>query len=184
MPGRRGLCRDEHHAVVGVGVVRQQRHDAGDARLLSLALRADRAAGSRLCRPAVLSQRLERAANRPRQHGRADLARRDAGARHVGDRDDQSRPSRLFQFRDHAAVFPAVRPLSRPRDAAQDARGRRQSRRLEGRGGAPLREERRDRDGAGGRLEARRPPAGPARRAHAGRRRRSSAAIRRSTRAW
>ena len=51
----RGLRRDEHHAAVGLGVVRQRhRHDAGDARLLPLAVGADRAAGRRLCGPAVL----------------------------------------------------------------------------------------------------------------------------------
>ena len=63
LPRGRGLCRDEHHAAVGVGVVRQRhRHDAGDARPLPLAVGADRAAGGGLCRPAVLPQRLARAA--------------------------------------------------------------------------------------------------------------------------
>ena len=68
-------------------------------------------AGWRLCGTAVLPQRLERAARRPRQHGRADFARRHPGARHVGDRNHQPRPSCLFRFGDHAAVLPAVRPL-------------------------------------------------------------------------
>ena len=49
----------------------------GDARLLPLALGADRAAGRRLCGPAVLPQRLARAPRPRAQHGRADLARRD-----------------------------------------------------------------------------------------------------------
>ena len=58
LPRGRGLRRHEHHAAVGVGMVRQRlRHDAGDARLLPLALGADRAAGRRLCRPAVLPER-------------------------------------------------------------------------------------------------------------------------------
>ena len=78
MPRRRGLRRDEHHAAVGLGVVRQRhRHDAGDARLLSLALGADRAAGRGLCRPAVLPERAAGAPGAAAQHGRADLARRD-----------------------------------------------------------------------------------------------------------
>ena len=72
-----GLRRHEHHAAVGVGVVRQRhRHHAGDARLLPLGLGADRAAGGGLCRPAVLRERLARAARAHHQHGRADLARR------------------------------------------------------------------------------------------------------------
>ena len=59
LPCGRGLRRDEHHAAVGVGLVRQcHRHHAGDARPVSLAVGADRAAGGGLCRPAVLSQRL------------------------------------------------------------------------------------------------------------------------------
>ena len=46
--GRR-LCRHEHHAAVGVGVVGQRhRHHAGDARFLPLGLGADRAAGGGL----------------------------------------------------------------------------------------------------------------------------------------
>ena len=82
MPRGRGLRGHEHHAAVGVGLVRQRlRHDAGDARLLPLALGADRAAGSRLCRPAVLPQRLARDPGARAQHGRADLARRAARAR-------------------------------------------------------------------------------------------------------
>ena len=56
---RRRLRGHEHHAAVGVGLVRQRhRHHAGDARFLPLALGADRAAGGGLCRPAVLPQRL------------------------------------------------------------------------------------------------------------------------------
>ena len=63
LPGGRRLRRHEHHAAVGVGVVGQcHRHHAGDARFLPLGLGADRAAGGGLCRPAVLCQRLARAA--------------------------------------------------------------------------------------------------------------------------
>ena len=40
----------------------------------------DRVADGRLCRPAVLSERLARAAGAAGQHGRADIARRHAGA--------------------------------------------------------------------------------------------------------
>ena len=41
MPRRRGLCRDERDAAVGIGLGRQRlRHDAGDARPVSLAVRA------------------------------------------------------------------------------------------------------------------------------------------------
>ena len=52
---------------------------------------ADRAAGDRLCRAAVLPLGLARAARRPHQHGRADLARRDAG---TGDEPVRDRPRR------------------------------------------------------------------------------------------
>ena len=95
--------------------------DAGDARPLPLALGADRAAGRRLCRPAVLPQRARGAARTRAQHGRADLARRHPGARHVGGRDRGARRARLFRFGAHAAVLPAARPLPRSCDAAQDA---------------------------------------------------------------
>ena len=67
LSGGRRLCRHERHAAVGVGVVGQcHRHHAGDARLLPLGLGADRAAGGGLCRPAVLQERLARAARRAR----------------------------------------------------------------------------------------------------------------------
>ena len=62
-------------------------HDAADARLLSLALRPHCAAGGRLCGPAVLSKRAAGDPGASSQHGRADLAGRDPGARHVGGRD-------------------------------------------------------------------------------------------------
>ena len=53
--GGRGLCRRQHHAAVGVGMVRRRRCDA---RPLPLDLGDDRAAGHRLCRAAVLPLRL------------------------------------------------------------------------------------------------------------------------------
>ena len=46
----------------------------------------------------------------------------------VGVRDRGARYPRLFRFGNHAAVLPAVRPLPRPGDAAQDAHVRGQSR--------------------------------------------------------
>ena len=55
------------------------------------ALGADRAAGCGLCRPAVFYQRLAGVARARAQHGRADLARRDPGARHVAGRDGAAR---------------------------------------------------------------------------------------------
>ena len=79
------------------------------------------------------------------QHGRADLARRDARARHVGGRDRDHAEHAYFDSRDHAAVLPAGRALARSRHAAQDARGRRQSRGVEGGDRAPLRCRRRAR---------------------------------------
>ena len=103
--------------------------------------------------------------------------------RPVAGRDRQSRAACLFRFRRHAAVLPAVRTLFRPRHAAEDARRRRQSRRPEGRDGAPLR---RQRSGgrAGGGAAARRPRPGAARRSRSRRRRAWSTAHRRSTKAW
>ena len=93
----------------------------GDARLLPLGLGADRAAGGGLCRAGRSFASAWRALRVAlAQHGRADLARRDPGARHVGGRNRQSRRARLFRFRHHAAVFPAGRAGARPRDAPQD----------------------------------------------------------------
>ena len=84
MPRGRRLRRDERDVAVGLDLGRQRlRHDAGDARSVPLALRPDRAAGGGLCRPAVLSKRTASAAGAAAQYGRADFARRDAGARPV-----------------------------------------------------------------------------------------------------
>ena len=122
---------------------------------------------------------------RQRQHGRADLARRRPRARHVGGRDRSTTPQHAyFDSADHAAVLPAVRPLSRSRDAAQDARGRRQSRRA-ARPRSHIASTRTASvvDRAGRRPAAGRPRAGAAGRARAGRRRRPVGGARRSTRA-
>ena len=65
LPRRRRLCRDERHDAVGPGVVRQcHRHDPGAARLLPLAVGADRVAGGGLFRAAVLPLGLARACGR------------------------------------------------------------------------------------------------------------------------
>ena len=101
LPRGRGLRRDEHHAAVGVGLVRQrQRHDAGDARPLPLALGADRAAGRGLCGPAVLPQRAGARCGRGTLNMDVPISLGViAGARHVGGRDRQPRAPRLFRFR-------------------------------------------------------------------------------------
>ena len=65
LPRRRGVRHHERDDAVDSGVVRQcQRHAAGAARFLSLAVGADRAAGRGLCRPAVLPLGLARACAR------------------------------------------------------------------------------------------------------------------------
>ena len=82
MPRGGGLCLHEHHAAGSLRLVRQRdRHHARDPRLLPLARRPHRPAGRGLCRPAVLSERHERAAQPAHQHGRADRHRHPAGAR-------------------------------------------------------------------------------------------------------
>ncbi len=102
---RRRLRRHERHAAVGGGLVGQRdRHHAGDARFLPLGLGAHRAAGGGLCRAAVLQERLAGFAYRVAQHGRADLAWRHPGARHVGGGNRASRQGRLLRFRHHAAA--------------------------------------------------------------------------------
>ena len=173
MPGGGGLRRHERHAAVGVGVVRQRLgHDAADARPVSLALRPHCAAGRRLCGPAVLSKRAAGDPGAPSQHGRADLAGRDPGARHVGGRDRDACRACLFRFRRHAVVLPAVRPLSRPRDAPQDAGGGGQPGGPEGAVRASAGGQRRGGARAGRRGETGRPAAGAAGRPDRGRRRR------------
>ena len=63
----------------------------------------------------------------------------------VGGRDDQLRRAHLFRLGRHAALLPAVRPLSRSGHAAEDPRSREQSRLVQGRSRAQDRGERRDR---------------------------------------
>ena len=88
-----------------------------DARPVPLAVGADRAAGHRLCRAAVLPFGLDGAQPPPHQHGRADLDRRHPGDRAQPLRDDDRRRPRLFRQRHHAAVLPADGPLARCSDA-------------------------------------------------------------------
>ena len=110
---RRRVRRRQHHAAVGVGVVgRRRRHDALGAGAVPLALGADRPAGRRLCRPAVLPLRRAGAARAPPQHGRADLARRHAGHGDEPLPDDARQRAGLLRCRRHAAVLPAGRSLS------------------------------------------------------------------------
>ena len=111
------------------------------------------------------------------QHGCADLARRDPGARHVGGGNRASRQRRLLRFRHHAAVLPAGRARARSRHAPQDAGGRRQPGGAESRNRAPL-HGRRIGQRAGGGAACRRPAAGEARRAGAGRRQRAQRHLR------
>ncbi len=68
-----------------------ERHDAGDARFLSLAFGAHRPARRRLRRPALLSERDRRDAREKPQYGCADLDRHSARAHHVGRRDGAAR---------------------------------------------------------------------------------------------
>ena len=112
---RRSLRHHECDDAVGSGLVRHcRRHDPGAARLLSLAVGADRAAGRRLCRPAILPLRVPGVAHAQRQYGCSDQHRRHARARNVGGRDLAPRRACLFRRRDHAADVPAGGTLSRP----------------------------------------------------------------------
>ncbi len=123
-------CRlrgDERHAAVGGRLVRQRdRYRPGAARLLPLAVCADRVAGRRLCRPAILPFGGPRHHGPPHEHGCADLARRAAGARHVGRRNAEPCRTRLFRFGPHAADLPAHRTNARTSNAAAHPGGRRQ----------------------------------------------------------
>ena len=151
----------------------------GDARLLPLAVGADRAAGRGLCRPAVLPERVCARSARAALNMDVPISLGViAGARHVAGRDRDHARARLFRFRDHAAVLPAVRALARPCDAAQDPRGRRQSRRAQGRRRAPLRRTAKSCSVPAAALQAGRPAAGAARRARSRRRRRDHRHVR------
>ena len=145
MPGGRGLRRDEHHAAVGVGVVRrrdmtQETRDFFHWLSALIALPAAAYAGQPFFQSALRAIRA-RQLNMDVPISLGVLLALGMSVVETA----QSRPARLFRLRHHAAVLPAVRPLSRPRHAAQDARGRRQSRRAQGGGRAPLRRWRRGR---------------------------------------
>ena len=124
------LRRGQRHAAVDRHLGRRgrrtaARHGAGHARPAALVLRADRHAGHRLCREAVLHLRRRGAAPDAHQHGRADQRRRHPGHRHEPGADNPGRRSHLFRFRGHVAVLPADRPRagpSRPRPGARDRR--------------------------------------------------------------
>ena len=84
LPGGGRLRRRQRHAAVGRRSGPATPRHGGDPRPCSTGCpRADRPAGDRLCRAAVLPLGLARAAPRPHQHGRADLDRRDPGHWHV-----------------------------------------------------------------------------------------------------
>ena len=179
LPRRRRVCDHERDDAVDPGVVRQRLgHAARAARLLPLAVGADRAAGGSLCRPAVLPLGLARAVEKDHEHGRSDLDRGVPCARHVRGRDHQPRRARLFRRGDHAAHLPAGRPRPRPEHAAADPRGRRQSRRAEGRDGGQIHRRRRDLAGAGRRDSRRRHRSAASRRALRGRRDRDRGTLR------
>ena len=108
----------------------------------------------------------------PPQHGRADHARRRAGARACRwSRRCGHAEHAYFDFGGDAARLPAGRPLSRPEHAPAHPRGRRQSGGAEGRDRGQVRQRRGDPRGAGRRRSARATRAGAAGRAHRGRRR-------------
>ena len=143
----RGIRHDECDDALRSGVVRQrQRHDSRTAGFLSLAVRADRAAGRGLCRPAVLQVGVSRAEHAQRQYGRPDQYRRHSCARHVGRGNGEPRRAYLFRRGDHAADVPAGRALSRPEHAAANPCGRRKSRRAQGRDRDQVRRGRRNLD--------------------------------------
>ena len=186
MPGGRRLRRHEHHAAVGVGLVRQcHRHDAGDARLLPLAVGADRA-----CRPPPMPASRSFAAPSARLRARQvnmDVPISLGVVLALGMSVVETAGHAEHAYFDSAIMllfFLLVRALSRSRHAAQDARRGRQSR------GAARRRWRigssstarscacRRRPAAG------RPVAGAARRSRSGRRYDPVAAAPRSTRVW
>ena len=88
-PRRGRLCRRQHHAALGLGLVGDGgRHDAIGADAVPLAVRSDCAPRRGLRRPALLPFRRAGAQLAAPQHGRADLARRDAGDGHEPLSDD------------------------------------------------------------------------------------------------
>ena len=146
VPGGRRLRRDEHHAAVGVGLVRQRhRHHAGDARPVPLAVGADRAAGRGLCRASrSFSSALACAAH-------AAASTWTCRSRSASCWRSACRWSRPRSHAEHAYFDSAMMLLffllcgrcARSCDAAQDPRGRRQSRGAQGRDRAPARSARR-----------------------------------------
>ena len=134
MPRGGGLCGDEHHAAVGVGMVGQcHGHFAGDTRFLSLALGADRLAGGGLCRATLFPVGARRPAREKAQYGCSHFAGHPARARHVGGGNCAAWRRSLFRFRRHASAVLACRSHARPGDASAHARGSRKSRRAQGR---------------------------------------------------
>ena len=92
-----------------------------DPRPVPLALGADRAAGDRLCRPALLPLGAPQHLGGRAQHGRADLDRRAACRRDEPLRDGDRRRARLFRRRGVAPLLPPRRPLPRLPDARRRA---------------------------------------------------------------
>ena len=143
LPRRRRLCRDERDDALRSGLVRQcDRHDPGAARLLPLAVRADRAAGGGLFGAAVLHLRVPRASRTPHQYGCSDQHRHRAGARHVAGRNVSPCRACLFRRGADADHLSGRRPLSRPEHAPADSRGGRKSRGIEGGDGDQVRRRR------------------------------------------
>ncbi len=171
LPRGRRLRGHEHHAVVGFGLVRQcDRYHAGDARLLSLAVGADRHSGRRLCGSPVLSQR---AAALRRFSVNMDVPISLGVVLAVGMSLVETINHAEHAYFDSAVmlvVLPAVRALPGSRDAGSHARGGGKSGRAARRYRTADRTRRRTRRGAGSGAASRRSDRGPARRSSAGRR--------------
>ena len=125
---RRRVRGGQHHAAIGVGVVKWRNRDVTcHPVLVPLALGPDRLAGHCLCRHPVLSLGRASAVEASRQHGRADLARR-----HAGNPDERlPKPARertgLLRRGDDAAVLLVARAVPRSAHAGKSRRRRRQS---------------------------------------------------------
>ena len=151
LPRRRRLRHHERDDAVDPGVVGQRpRHAARAARLLPLAVGADRAAGGGLCRPAVLPLGLARAV----EHGASTWTcrSRSASCLALGMSVVETIHHAEHAYFDAAVMlltFLLVGRYPRPEHAAANPRGRRQSRRAEGGDGGQVRRARRDLRGAG-----------------------------------